>query len=204
MILASGNFAQAIDVDQHVALGDVAPAMVAMERREHRLAEIEFARVACRIVLLAPWRGGSTSSSASAAELATSTAKMNRRVIGAWYWAGAEYLAKPQAYQLRAAVQNRALEISGEIAEARWMLTESQPEWLLGPFLLVMVFWLSLLFASFGLMAPANATVAVTLMICAMSVAGAVFLVVDMAHPYRGLIYISDAALRAALDRLGR
>jgi hypothetical protein len=101
-------------------------------------------------------------------------------------------------------LQSRALEVSGQIAAAHWMLVETGSEGLPWAFLTILVFWLALLFATFGLLAPGNATIVVTLLVCSLSVAGAVFLVVDMAGPYLGLIYVSDAPLRAALDELGR
>lgn len=101
-------------------------------------------------------------------------------------------------------VQARAIEVSGEIAEAHWLLLETGTEGLPGAFLVILVFWLAVLFFSFGLLAPRNGTVVVTLLVCALSIAGAVYLIIDMSHPYRGLIYVSDAPLRAALDQLGQ
>jgi hypothetical protein len=101
-------------------------------------------------------------------------------------------------------LQNRALTISGEIAEAHWLLVEAETEGLPGAFVIVLVFWLALLFVSFGLMSPGNTTVMTTLFLCALSVAGAVFVIVDMDQPYLGLIYISDAPLREALNLLGK
>jgi hypothetical protein len=101
-------------------------------------------------------------------------------------------------------LQSRALEVSGQIAEAHWMLVDTGSESLPWAFLMVLVFWLALLFATFGLLAPGNATIVATLLVCSLSVAGAVFLIVDMAHPYLGVIYVSDAPLREALDQLGQ
>lgn len=101
-------------------------------------------------------------------------------------------------------LQARAIEVSGMIAEAHWLLVESGDEGLPWAFLTVLVFWLSLLFATFGLQAPPNATVACILLVCALSVAGAVFLITDMANPYRGVIRISGAPLQSALERLGQ
>lgn len=101
-------------------------------------------------------------------------------------------------------LQSRALEVSGQIAEAHWLLVESEEEGLPWPFLVVMVFWLAVLFATFGLQAPGNVTVLFTLVVCSLSVAGAVFLIADMANPYAGVIYISDEPLRDALQQLGR
>ena len=101
-------------------------------------------------------------------------------------------------------LQARALEVSGRLAEAHWLLLETGDEGLPWPFLIVMVFWLAVLFGTFGLQAPGNTTVVLVLLVCSLSVAGAVFLIIDMANPYLGLIYISDAPLRDALEALGR
>ena len=72
------------------------------------------------------------------------------------------------------------------------------------PFLVVVVFWLTIIFASFGLFAPSNTTVVATLFICALSVSGAIFLILEMDKPFEGLIQISSAPLRAALAHLGQ
>ncbi len=101
-------------------------------------------------------------------------------------------------------VQSRALEVSGMVAEAHWLLVETSDESLPFAFLTVLVFWLALLFATFGLQAPPNPTVICILFVCAVSVGGAVFLIVDMAQPYLGVIHVSDAPLRSALARLGQ
>jgi hypothetical protein len=76
-------------------------------------------------------------------------------------------------------LQSRALQVSGDIAEAHWLLTESVGDGLPWAFLAVLIFWLGLLFVTFGLLAPANATVIGLLFACALSVAAAVFLIVD-------------------------
>ena len=67
-----------------------------------------------------------------------------------------------------------------------------------------MVFWLSVLFLSFGLFSPPNPTVIVTLLVCALSVAGAMFLIVDLDDPFGGLIQISSHSLRNALTQIGQ
>jgi len=101
-------------------------------------------------------------------------------------------------------LQARALQISGDIAEAHWLLTETVGGGFPLPFLAVLVSWLALLFATFGLLAPRNMTVVVVLGFCALSVAAAIFLIVDMDHPYVGIIHVPDAPLRTALAHLGR
>jgi hypothetical protein len=101
-------------------------------------------------------------------------------------------------------LQVRALDVSGMVAETHWLLVESGKEGLPWAFLAVLVCWLSLLFATFGLQAPANLTVLSILLVCALSVAGAVFLISDMANPYVGLIRVSDAPLQSTIERLGK
>jgi hypothetical protein len=101
-------------------------------------------------------------------------------------------------------LQARALQVSGQIAEAHWLLIEMRGEGLPWAFLAILVFWLALLFSTFGLLAPGNITVVCILLVCAVSVAGAVYLIIDLAHPYLGFIHVSDAPLRDALERLER
>ena len=72
------------------------------------------------------------------------------------------------------------------------------------PFLVVVVFWLTIVFGTFGLFAPRNATVVAVLFLCALSVAGSLLLILEMEQPFQGLMRISDAPLRYALSQLGQ
>ena len=72
------------------------------------------------------------------------------------------------------------------------------------PFLIVLVFWLAMIFITFGLFAPTNLTVIAVLLVCALSVAGAIFLILELDRPFSGLIQVSDAPLRDAFGRLGQ
>ncbi len=101
-------------------------------------------------------------------------------------------------------LQARAIEVAGGIAEGHWLQVETADNGLPWGFLIVLVYWLALLFGTFGLQAPANPTVIAIIMVCALSVAGAVFAISDMDNPYGGLIRISDDPLQGALARLGQ
>ena len=72
------------------------------------------------------------------------------------------------------------------------------------PLLMVLIFWLTSLFISFGLFAPRNATVYITMLVSALSVSFAIFLILELYNPYSGVIRISDATLRTALAHLGQ
>lgn len=67
------------------------------------------------------------------------------------------------------------------------------------PFLIVLVFWLSAIFMSFTLFARTNLVVTISLLVCALSFAGAIFLVLELDNPFTGLMRISSATLRSAL-----
>jgi hypothetical protein len=101
--------------------------------------------------------------------------------------------------------RTQALSVIMEIGQMRWLIFEQAAGTSISkPFLVVVVFWLAVIFLSFGLFAPGNATVITTLLICALSVSGAVFLVLELDHPFDGLIRISSEPMRQALDHLGK
>jgi hypothetical protein len=70
--------------------------------------------------------------------------------------------------------------------------------------LIILVFWMAIVFLSVGLFAPPNATVIVTLMLAALSVSGAIFLILELDNPFNGVIEISPEPMRNALIHLGR
>jgi hypothetical protein len=100
-------------------------------------------------------------------------------------------------------LQSQALQIGAELARTRWLLFEEQQGASIpGAFLAVLVFWLAVLFGSFGLFARPNATIIVTLVVCALSVSGAIFLILEMDHPFSGMMQISSAPLRNAVAHI--
>jgi hypothetical protein len=68
----------------------------------------------------------------------------------------------------------------------------------------VLIFWVSVLFMGFGLFARFQISLIVTLLIGALSVVGAIFLIVELNKPYSGLIRLSDAPIRSALATMDR
>lgn len=99
--------------------------------------------------------------------------------------------------------KSEALKLTSEVLRARWRLLSAGgavPK----QFLIVVIFWLSMTFASFGLSAPRNATVMTVFAISTLSVAAAVFLIFELDGPFDGIIRISSAPMRFALANLGR
>ncbi|MFG1301166.1 hypothetical protein V5F49_15340 [Xanthobacter sp. V3C-3] len=85
-------------------------------------------------------------------------------------------------------IQARALSLLENMVDARWSLVEKSKMVMPAPFFVLLVAWLSLLFASFGLFAPRNATVLSFLLLGASAIAGCVFIILELGSPSQGLI----------------
>jgi hypothetical protein len=90
------------------------------------------------------------------------------------------------------------------LGQTRWLMFAQGANSVSKPMLVVLVFWLTAIFISFGLFAPHNATVTAALFVSGLSVSGAIFMILEMYTPYGGLIEISSAPLRFALAHLGK
>jgi hypothetical protein len=101
-------------------------------------------------------------------------------------------------------LQTQALQIGNDLLQSRWMVIEQAQITLPTIFLVILLFWLTVLFISSGLFSPYNSTVIMVLVICAMSVSSAIYLVEDMSRPFQGIMKVSSAPLEKALDRLGK
>jgi hypothetical protein len=100
------------------------------------------------------------------------------------------------------AFKARAVDISTDLVRTRALLFEQATSAIPMPFLAVLIFWLTVIFMSFSLFARLNTTVRVVLVILALSVSGAIFLILDMSHPFTGPVQISSTPLRNALSPL--
>jgi hypothetical protein len=96
-----------------------------------------------------------------------------------------------------------AQKLSVELGQTRWLLSEQRGSSIPMPFLVLLIFWVTIIFLSFGLFAPSNATVIAALLLCAISVSGAIFLILELDRPFGGLVKISDIPLRNAIAHLG-
>lgn len=102
-------------------------------------------------------------------------------------------------------LQGQALRIVADSGQLRWnLITQQRGTSIPTPFMVVMVFWLALILCSFGLFTPGNPTAVASLAVSALAVSSAVFLILELDHPFGGIIQVSAQPLRAAIDQLGR
>jgi hypothetical protein len=110
---------------------------------------------------------------------------------------------KPPTESQRA-LQGRVQDLGHDILLTRWMQIEQAQVSLPLPFLLILLFWLTMLYMTFGLFAPRNGTVIATMFVGALALATAVFLIVEMSHPLQGAMKVSSGPIRKALEHLSR
>jgi len=96
----------------------------------------------------------------------------------------------------------QATTLAGKIGDARWLLAQQVGQGTPKAFLALLVLWLTLLFSSFGLFAPRNFISAGTLMLCAVAVAGAIGMVLELEKGFGGLIHVSPQPMRQAVAEL--
>ena len=96
-------------------------------------------------------------------------------------------------------LQASAIQVATNIAQTRLLLFAQANNSIPKPFLVVLIFWLTIIFGSFGLFAKPSATAFGSLFLFALSAAGAIYLVLELGQPFSGLMQISSAPLRSVL-----
>jgi Protein of unknown function (DUF4239) len=105
--------------------------------------------------------------------------------------------------ELKAALQARAAGLAEEVLEARWMAMAGTGSSVPALFLVVVMSWLTLIFAIYGMLAD-NRTAVVVLIVCAFSIGCALFLVLELDAPFNGLIRVAGEPLYYAIAHMNR
>ena len=100
-------------------------------------------------------------------------------------------------------LQAQALGLAVAIGRTRWLKYQQLNVSVSKALLAAMVFWLTVVFFSFGLFAPHNGTAVASLFAAGVSVSGAILLILDLYTPYATMVHISSAPIRSALAQLG-
>ena len=101
-------------------------------------------------------------------------------------------------------LKSQALGVAVDLGQMRWLMFEQSGSSISGPLLTVVVCWLAILFFSFGLFAPPTVTARIALLVAALSVSSAIFLILELDQPFDGLIHISSSSMQTALNHLGK
>lgn len=115
-----------------------------------------------------------------------------------------QVLELPAQDPLQKRVMEVALSQFDRLIQARWKLIEVSHSSMSQPFFAMLTFWLMIIFLSFGLIAPRNALAIVTITLGALSIASAIYVIVDLDSPFTGPIMISSQPMQEALQHLSR
>jgi len=96
----------------------------------------------------------------------------------------------------------QAMTLAGKIGDARWLMSQQVGQGTPKAFVALLAFWLTSLFASFGLFAPRNVTSVLFLTLCAIVVAGAIGMILELEKGFGGLVHISPQPMRQAVKAL--
>jgi len=118
------------------------------------------------------------------------------------YYSGLQLLTPKTDAQTAAKAE--AISMSVSLRQTRWLLfLEAEQSSVPLPLLVILIAWLTSIFVSFGLFAPPNPTVTVTLLIGALAVSAAIFIIMEMYTPFSGVLQISPTPIREALSQMG-
>jgi hypothetical protein len=96
----------------------------------------------------------------------------------------------------------QATTLTVEMGQLRTLLVAESISSISKPLLIVVSFWLVVIFLTFSLIAPHNATATFALMISAVSAATAIFLILELDQPFSGLLRISNEPMLNVLSQL--
>jgi hypothetical protein len=103
---------------------------------------------------------------------------------------------------MQSVLKSQATNLAGEMAQTRSLLAAQSVPSVSQPMLIILVSWLVLIFVGFSVLAPPNATTLLALMISALAVSGAIFLILELDQPFGGLIGISSEPMVNALHQI--
>ena len=103
------------------------------------------------------------------------------------------------ANKVEASLQARALRVSTDLQETQLSLASQPSDSLSNTFIVVLVIWLMFIFAVFSMSSPPNATLCIVLLLSILSASAAIYLILELAQPFDGLMQVSNEGLRGAL-----
>jgi hypothetical protein len=99
-------------------------------------------------------------------------------------------------------LKDQALQQSASLLRQRWLLIERTGPSVRPGIMAILVSWIVVIFVSFGLNAPRNATVQMAFLVCALAIGSAIFIILQLDSPFSGLVPISTEPVETALANM--
>jgi hypothetical protein len=104
--------------------------------------------------------------------------------------------------EVQRTLKAEATSLAIQLGQLRSLLLARSTASISKPMLVVLIYWLTVIFLAFSLLAPNNATATLALVISALSVSGAVFLIMELDRPFGGYVRIPSEPMRNALSQM--
>ena len=101
-------------------------------------------------------------------------------------------------------LRDHAMTLWDDVFAGRWLALEHRRGSIPAPLIAVLVGWLGVIFGIFGFSAPRNWSMCVVFVLCALSATTAVFVVIDLDTPFRGMVNASKTPMMDAIKFIGR
>jgi hypothetical protein len=101
-------------------------------------------------------------------------------------------------------LKDQATTLATDLGQLRSLLVAQTVASISTPMLIILVAWLVVIFLGFSVLAPPNPTVILALMVSALAVSGAIFLILELDQPFSGLIRISSKPMLNAISQFTR
>jgi hypothetical protein len=102
---------------------------------------------------------------------------------------------------IQRSIKAEATSLAIDLGQLRSLLLARSTASISKPMLIVLIYWLTIIFLAFSLLAPNNKTATLALVIAALSVSGAIFLILELDHPFGGWVRIPSEPMRNALSQ---
>jgi hypothetical protein len=101
-------------------------------------------------------------------------------------------------------LKEEATTLATDLGQLRSLLVAQTVASISQPMLIILVSWLAIIFLGFSVLAPPNATTIFALVVSALAVSGAIFLILELDQPFGGVIRISSEPMLNALHQLAK
>jgi hypothetical protein len=101
-------------------------------------------------------------------------------------------------------LKDQATTVATDLGQLRSLLLAQSVPSISVPMLIILVSWLVVIFLGFSVLAPRNPTVIFALMVSALAVSGAIFLILELDQPFDGVIRISSEPMLNAMHQFAK
>jgi len=101
-------------------------------------------------------------------------------------------------------LKEQAIALAIDLGQLRSLLVAQGVPSISTPMLIILVSWLAIIFLGFSALAPPNITPMLALIVSAVAVSGAIFLILELDQPFSGVIRISSEPMINALNQFGK